>query len=459
MADVLQGSAASTGLSESFGISGRAIYRRLRRRHLLGASSVLMFWVALLVLSYLWLRDVEPLYAYFPDMVPEVVFSGGKAVVPMPNGNLVASVGSYADELTAYLRFDYVKGIQDFAGLNVFLVTQEEKGTPLYTIYVQMPNDLIGAGNTLASLVGEGYIRDWDLKSPPTVQIVQWEKETNLFDAAYRQPLKEKLLQLPREALTSAVASFILFKVRTDRRVRMHLEPADGKELTSDDARDFAADMIAVADFYHIPLDMLLGIGAMENNYLDIRGDLQLAVWKRHAQPGDIVLRRRRGRVLVSNYSVGPWQITRETLRYAHALYLRDHEHDYSQLPERLRPSQKLDFDHISTGVLTTYAGLLLRHLLDYFHGDVQMAEGAYNGGRHDPNPKYSAGVELVAGYARQMVGMAAGRKGNAVSETPLVVTRNQDSTQTASHFVNAPVEVSTSKPADSAPGAMAPAN
>lgn len=426
MADALRGSSASADGTESSGVTVRDVYRRLRRRRILGSSVLLLAWAALLAGGFFWLRYVQPFYVYFPDMVPRVEFHDGKAIIPMPNGNLVAAIGSYSDELTAYLRFDYAKGIQGLAGSNVFLVTQEQKGSPVYTIYVQMPNDLLAAGQTLSSLVIGGYIGSWDLKSPPTVQILRWEKETKLFDAAYRQPVQERLLQLPRDALTSAVASFILFKVRTDRRVRMHLEPAAGKELTSDDARDFAADMISVAEFYDIPLDMLLGIGAMENNYMDIRGDLQHAVWKRRAQPGDIVLRRRRGRVLVSNYSVGPWQITRETLRYAHSLYLRDREkRDYELLSERLRPPRKLELDHVSTGVLTTYAGLLLRHLLDHFHGDVQKAEGAYNGGRKDPNLNYSAGVEMVADYARQMVGMAAGRKGNAVSETPLVVAKN----------------------------------
>jgi len=179
--------------------------------------------------------------------------------------------------------------------------------------------------------------------------------------------------------------------------------------------------MIAVAEFYDIPLDMLLGIGAMENNYMDIRGDLKHAVWKDHAQKGDIVLRRRHGRVLVSNYSIGPWQITRETLRYAHSLYLSD-KRDYENLPLRLRLPKQLDLEHIDSHVLTTYAGLLLRNLLDYFHGDVQKAQGAYNGGPKKPNLDYSTGVATVASYARRVVGLATGRKGNAVSETPLVV-------------------------------------
>jgi hypothetical protein len=330
-------------------------------------------------------------------------------------------VGTYRDELTAYLHLDYLKGIRSIAGDRIFLVTQEENGGPQYGIYLELTDDMLEAERCLAALMGAGHIKGFDMQSPTTSVIQHWQKETTLFNAAYRKPVKERLLHLPRKALTSAVASFILFKVRTDRRVRERLEPAAGKELSIEDARNFAADMITVAEFYDIPLDMLLGIGAMENNYLDIRGDLKHAVWKKHAQKGDIVLRRRHGRVLVSNYSIGPWQITRETLRYAHSLYLQD-KRDYTKLPERLRPPQHLDLEHIDSHVLTTYAGLLLRNLLDYFHGDVAKAQGAYNGGRKNPNLDYSTGVATVASYARRVVGLAAGRKGNAVSQTPLVV-------------------------------------
>jgi hypothetical protein len=73
---------------------------------------------------------------------------------------------------------------------------------------------------------------------------------------------------------------------------------------------------------------------------------------------------------------------------------------------------------------LTTYAGLLLRNLLDYFHGDAAKAAGAYNGGRIRPNMQYAEGVAMVSDYAHRALSMAAGRKGNAVQETPLKVTR-----------------------------------
>lgn len=195
---------------------------------------------------------------------------------------------------------------------------------------------------------------------------------------------------------------------------------------------EFAADMIEVAKFYQIPPSMLLGVGAMENNYLDARGDLKHTVWKRHAQAGDIVLKRRRGRVLVNNYSIGPWQITRETLRYVHALFLKD-KRDYSLLPDRLRPPKKLDLDHVDAHMLTTYAGLLLRELLDHFNGDVDKAVGAYNGGTRNPNPQYAEGVSLVANYAHRVLAAAATRKGIVVSATRLMISHAPSADDTAS--------------------------
>jgi hypothetical protein len=301
-------------------------------------------------------------------------------------------------------------------------MTYKESDTgPQYRLYVVLKNDLFPQNRKLATLQTSGYISGYQFLSPPRFQIEQWMKQTRLFGAAYDRPVRKRLLQLPRKELTSAVARFILFKVRTDRRVREQIEPDLNRPLTPEDAHDFAADMIDVAKFYDIPLDMLLGIGAMENNYLDVRGDKKHAIWKKRAHPGDIILERRNGRVLVSDYSMGPWQITRETLRYVHNLYLHDHR-DYSQLPERLRPPKRLDLNHVATETLTTYAGVLLRKLLDDFHGNVAKAQGAYNGGPRNPNLEYSQGVSLVSAYARKILSMAAARNNKSISQTKLKV-------------------------------------
>lgn len=105
-----------------------------------------------------------------------------------------------------------------------------------------------------------------------------------------------------------------------------------------------------------------------------------------------------------------------ETLRYAHALYLRD-TGDYMLLPERLRPSAKLDLDHVTADALTTYAGLLLSNLLDSFDGDVTLAAGAYNGGEGRPNLKYAEGVTLIADYARRVLRSAVHTNSSRVAK------------------------------------------
>ena len=158
----------------------------------------------------------------------------------------------------------------------------------------------------------------------------------------------------------------------------------------------------------------------MENNYLNAPGDSRNTVWKRRALPGDRVVKHQRGGVLVSNSSIGVWQITRETLRYAHRLFLKD-QRDYSLLPMRLRPSKDLDLNHIDPEILTTYAGLLFRDLIDRFDGDVVKAAAAYNGGPGNPNMRYADGVGLVAGYARRMLEGVATLHGQSISETTFI--------------------------------------
>lgn len=93
---------------------------------------------------------------------------------------------------------------------------------------------------------------------------------------------------------------------------------------------------------------------------MNVKGDIGNALWKRRAHKGDVILKRGPKGVLVLNESSGIWQITRETLRYANRLYVRD-TRDYSTLPEHLRPPKELNLNEVPPEVLTTYAGLFLR--------------------------------------------------------------------------------------------------
>src|SRR5437016_8695515 len=144
-----------------------------------------------------------------------------------------------------------------------------------------------------------------------------------MFYAAYGVPTEQKLDSLSSFQLLPALARFLVFKSQTDNRVLGRSDPAT-RPLTHEQATQLASDILDVAQFYSLPLDYFLGVGAMENDYMDVDGDLTHVVWKKRAQRDDIILRRGRRRVMVSNYATGIPQITRETLRAAHQLYLTD---------------------------------------------------------------------------------------------------------------------------------------
>lgn len=336
--------------------------------------------------------------------LPAVRFESGQMVVPFPADVLIGEVGRFDNELSAYLWFDYLRSRAGVDGSKVLLVVREKEEEPEYRIQMVLPNDAVTAIPYLAHLEAMGYIHGFDLALSSPAPLAYSRKQTEVFIATYKGPVTSTLEKLTAKQLLSRTARFVAFKSRTDARVRRSAG-SDIVALGQHEALDLAADMIAVAKFYELPLDVFLGIGAMENNYLSLRGDVTHSIWKRRPEKDDIILKRRKKRVLVSNYSVGVWQITRETLRYAHALYLKDKsKRDYAELPARLVPPDTLALDVTDSHVLTTYAGLLLRDLLNQFHGDVDKAVGAYNGGPRNPNTEYAAGVQMVASYARNVL-------------------------------------------------------
>ena len=333
----------------------------------------------------------------------------GRSVVTLPSRFLVAHIASYDDEFYAYLMFTYLRGSDAFRNSELFLTFRKSPSAIDYDLQARLSNDILSAVDLLAQAKKARLIPaySWRFVHPDTYHTLQYQ--THVFETAYNLPTPRRLEEMTRPELAAYIRRFVAFKSATDRRVQSG-DP-EPKPLTTPEARQLAADIIAVSDFYSLPLDFFLGIGAMENNYMNVKGDLTHAVWKRRARSGDVVLKRRKGRVLVLNQASGVWQITRETLRHAHSLYLKD-TRDYSQLPPHLVPPKELNPDDVNPEVLTTYAGLLFRDLLDRFHGDVALAVGAYNGGPGKPNPRYEAGVRLVADYARRMMEHAAALNG-----------------------------------------------
>jgi hypothetical protein len=383
-------------------MSAKRFFQKLLRYTLCLAAGLAAFAACGYTDYRLWPLDL-PASAH--PRVPITALANKQLVVPFTPGVPVAEVASFNDQLEAFLRFEYLRGREARAGhdtSHMLLIAVNTKKGPHYKIFIVTNNDLLTAVPQLADLEGRNLIAHYELATWSEKELSYYQQESHTFDMAYDLPTEQKLETINSSRLLPALAQFLVFKSQTDNRVVGGSQDAP-RPLTREQATQLASDILDVAHFYDLPLDYFMGVGAMENDYMDVNGDLAHAVWKKRAQRGDIVLRRTRKRVMVSDFAMGTWQITRETLRAAHQLYLHD-KRNYSQLPLRLRPPRQLDLNNVSDAVLTTYAGLLLRDLLDHFGGDVEKAIGAYNGGVRTPNPDYASGVKNVADYARRIL-------------------------------------------------------
>jgi len=366
----------------------------------------------------LWTLDLPvPRYAAF--FAPKI--QDHRLVLPFSPGVASAKVATFHDQLEAFLHFEYLRGRQARDGSDtsdILLTALDTPSGPSYEIFILCDNDLLTAVPRLTELQGRNLISSYDFTTWTYKDLAYYQQQSHTFDVAYGAPAGQKLESLNSFQLRPALARFLVFKSQTDNRVLYGAGDSAPRPLSRDQATQLASDILDVARFYDLPLDYFLGVGAMENDYMDVNGDLDHAVWKKRAQRDDIVLRRTRKRVMVSDYAIGTWQITRETLRAAHQLYLKD-KRDYSLLPARLRPPRVLDLNSVDDAVLTTYAGLLLRGLLDHFGGDVAKATGAYNGGVKSPNPAYAAGVKTVAEYVRRVLEHAPALDDSATNTSP----------------------------------------
>src|SRR5215471_1676722 len=311
--------------------------------------------------------------------MPVTALKGKQLVVPFSLEVPAAEIATFNDQLEAFLRFEYLRGREAREGYDtshMYLTPVNAKKGPQYKIFVVTDNDLLTAVPQVASFKSRNLITHYEFETWSQKEYNYYQQQSHTFDVAYDVPTEQKLEEINSSKLLPALAQFLIFKSQTDNRVVDNSDSA-ARPLTQEQATQLATDILDVAHFYDLPLDYFMGVGAMENDYMDVNGDLTHAVWKKRADRGDIVLQRTRKRVKVS---------------------------DYAQLPARLRPSRELDLNNVPDAVLTTYAGLLLRDLLDHFGGDVEKAIGAYNGGVKTPNPAYASSVKNIADYARRIL-------------------------------------------------------
>jgi hypothetical protein len=338
-----------------------------------------------------------------PQISPKISHANGCSVMSWPGRYLVGKLAGFDEELSAYLMFDYLCSRESLRGRNVLLTTDRMSKGFSYRISAHLPDDVLAGVEELAELRGNHLTALVEYSWITPTEFSEDLRQTDLLVQAYNSPDFPKLEEIPSAELQSYVRQFICFKSLVDPRTWDESQ-APSSRPSLEEAEAMAEDIIEVAEFYDLPVDVLLGIGAMENNFLNAPGDLNNAIWKRDIGRDDIVLQHQGRKAWVLNSSMGIWQITRQSLRHAHELFLCD-TRDYSKLPIRLRPTGQLDMNFLSSHVLTTYAALLLRDLLDYFNGDVFLATGAYNGTKRHPNLEYASGVENVASYARRVFG------------------------------------------------------
>lgn len=369
------------------------------------------------------------LYRVWPRKLPGGVLTGtpkvfvkhGTLGVAMSTELSVAEVGNYPRVLQAFLHFDFLRSRNEVDPNHVFLCDGPGAPAPGHRIFLRVENNVLQSVPFMESLVADGSMPEFTVYNWSSANLSACRKQSARIAHAFRSSPQLHLYQIPDKLLIGPMADFLVFKSATDIRVRTQRNK-NLAALTVPQARQLAQDILVISRFYSLPLGYFLAIGAMENNYMSVRGDLGLAVWKRRPQPGDVVLKRRRGRVLVRNYSVGVWQITLDTLRYEERLYRRDlRQRDYSVLPERLQPQITRDPRKIPPETLTTYAGLLFRHLLNHFHGNIMKAVGAYNGGADNPNLAYAHSVHRIEQYARRVIVHAVFfRQGKPAKPQPL---------------------------------------
>lgn len=375
----------------------KKLNRKIRRtvRVILLSILTLSAWTTYRV----WPRHLRPSSGR-DHLGPNV--AGRNIVLPFSNEVASAEIASFDDQLEAFLRFEYLRGHDPENASKILLTANRAGKHASYKIFLLVENNQLTVIPRLNQMKARGLITHYELLAWTREDLAFAQQQSHMFENAYNIPTEQKLETLPSFQLLPALADFLVFKSQTDWRVVGQSARAP-QPLTHHQALRLASDILDVAHFYNLPLDYFLGVGAMENNYMDVNGDLTHTVWKKRADRGDIVLERGRKRVLVSDYSIGTWQVSRETLRAAHQLYLKD-KRNYDQLPPRLRPTRDLDVNSVPGELLTTYAGLVLRNLLDRFDGDLDQAIGAYNGGARNPNPAYAAGVRNVALYARRVL-------------------------------------------------------
>src|SRR5258708_5630960 len=266
--------------------------------------------VAGILIGYrVWPRELR--FSLQPRF-PALAMKGNRLILAFSPDVASAKIATFNDQLEAFLHFEYLRGREGGRASQILLTATHTASGPSYEIFVVVENDLLTAIPRLGEMESRGLIAHYELNAWTKKDLAYFQQQSNTFEAAYNVPTARKLETLTSFQLFPALAQFLIFKSQTDSRVAGESEAAP-RPLSLERANQLAADILDVAYFYSLPLDYFLGVGAMQNNYIHANGHLTHTVCKKRPPRNHIVLRRSRRPVLVSDYSIGTWQTSRET--------------------------------------------------------------------------------------------------------------------------------------------------
>src|SRR5579872_853161 len=238
-------------------------------KYCLFGGFVACFGVAAWVAYRVWPRTIN---VSLPSSLPQVELDGSRWAVKIRTGTLLADAADFDSELQAFLYFEYLRSHAGMTASDILLTASMNDGRPRYQIDLVLGNDLLSAVPQLATLRAKGLIRNFHLDSYAGQDVAYRRIQSDVFLDAYNPFTPPKLESLSSEQLLLPVTRFLVFKSATDGRVQQGSRLPQA--LSFEQAKLLAADILAVARFYQLPLDVFLGIGAMENNYMNVRGDL-----------------------------------------------------------------------------------------------------------------------------------------------------------------------------------------
>ena len=250
----------------------------------------------------LWPRALAP--APLPSL-PVCQIVGEQITVTLPGAYLLAEIAQYDDEFLAFLMFDHLRGVSPLNQAEVLLGYRIVANRPKYLVLVHLENNLLTGLASLFRLQAERLISDFQWRFSDWETLKTRRQQSQMFETAYNLPIQRKLESIAPLELATYMREFIRFKSLTDPRVRKGIGLIPDVPSRAE-AHRLATDIIAVTGFFDLPVDFFLGVGAMENNFMYMKGDLGHTIWKRRAEKGDMVLKRYQGRVCLLYTSPSP---------------------------------------------------------------------------------------------------------------------------------------------------------